>query len=112
MKDDWRARLDQEFEAANAYRPNKADWLDGRWAGREARLSTSEDERRGKTGVPLETLREIGAKLTSAPADFHIHRTIQRFLDNRDARRSNRAAAIDWATAEALAFGSLLARRP
>ena len=33
MKADWRAHLEQEFEAGQAYRPNKADWLDGAWSG-------------------------------------------------------------------------------
>ena len=36
MKADWRARLDVELEAAQSYRANKADWLDGRWAGFKA----------------------------------------------------------------------------
>jgi 2-oxoglutarate dehydrogenase E1 component len=107
MKGDIRLRLDREFEASQSYRPNKADWLDGRWAGLKPGYQSSDDERRGKTGVPLEALREIGAKITVAPEGFHIHRTIQRFLD---ARRSaiEAGAGVDWATAEALAFGSLL----
>ena len=37
MKADWRARLDAEFEAGTGYKPNKADWLDGRWAGVQVR---------------------------------------------------------------------------
>jgi 2-oxoglutarate dehydrogenase E1 component len=32
-KADWRARLDAELEAGSGYKPNKADWLDGKWAG-------------------------------------------------------------------------------
>ena len=108
FKEEWRSRLETEFESGHSYRPNKADWLDGRWAGLKPAHQLSEDERRGKTGAPLETLREIGAKLTTAPADLHIHRTIQRFLDNRRAAIEE-GAAIDWATAEALAFGTLLA---
>ncbi len=36
MKADWRAHLDAEFEAAPGYKPNKADWLDGRWSGLKA----------------------------------------------------------------------------
>ena len=107
FKDEWRARLESEFQTGQSYKPNKADWLDGRWAGMKPAHQLSEDERRGKTGAPLETLREIGAKLTSIPSDFNIHRTIQRFLDNRRTA-IDEGAAIDWATAEALAFGALL----
>src|SRR5437762_56667 len=36
MKADWRTRLDAEFEAGQGYKPNKADWLDGRWSGMQA----------------------------------------------------------------------------
>jgi 2-oxoglutarate dehydrogenase E1 component len=106
MKADWRARLDAEYEASTGYRANKADWLDGRWAG----LKTGgdvEDARRGNTGVSLDTLHEIGQKITQVPADFRVHRTIQRFLDQR--RKSiETGTGIDWATGEALAFCTLL----
>jgi 2-oxoglutarate dehydrogenase E1 component len=50
MKADWRYRLDAELEAAQSYRANKADWLDGRWAGFH-RAGDSDDPRRGNTGV-------------------------------------------------------------
>ncbi|GGA91470.1 2-oxoglutarate dehydrogenase subunit E1 [Brucella endophytica] len=106
MKADWRARLENEFEAGQSYKPNKADWLDGAWSG--LRKADNEDEqRRGKTAVPVKTLKEIGKKLVEVPAGFHVHRTIQRFLDNR-AKMIETGEGIDWATAEALAFGSLV----
>ncbi|GAB1580192.1 2-oxoglutarate dehydrogenase E1 component [Phyllobacterium phragmitis] len=105
MKADWRSRLESEFEAGQSYKPNKADWLDGAWSG--LRKADNEDEqRRGKTAVPVKTLKEIGKKLVEVPAGFHVHRTIQRFLDNR-AKMIETGEGIDWATAEALAFGSL-----
>ncbi|WP_442755046.1 2-oxoglutarate dehydrogenase E1 component [Methylocystis sp. JAN1] len=107
MKEEWRARLEAEFEASLSYKPNKADWLDGRWAGLKPGYQATEDERKGKTGAPLESLRELGAKLTTVPPDFKLHRTIQRFLDNRRSAIEG-GTAIDWATAETLAFGTLL----
>jgi 2-oxoglutarate dehydrogenase E1 component len=106
MKSDWRARLEAEYEAGQNYRPNKADWLDGRWAGLRA-INDVDDPRRGNTGVALDTLKEIGAKITAIPPGFHIHRTIARFLENRK-KSIEEGAGIDWATAEALAFSSLL----
>jgi 2-oxoglutarate dehydrogenase E1 component len=106
MKAEWRARLDGEFESAGGYKPNKADWLDGRWAGLKA-SGEADDPRRGNTGVGAETLREIGKKITTVPEGFHAHRTVQRFLDNR-AKAIETGEGIDWATAEALAFCSLL----
>jgi 2-oxoglutarate dehydrogenase E1 component len=46
--------------------------------------------------------------LTRVPADFHIHKTLQRILDAKKEMFAN-GEGFDWATAEALAFGSLLA---
>lgn len=106
MRADWRARLETEWEIGQSYKPNKADWLDGAWSG--LRAADNEDElRRGKTAVPVKTLKEIGRKLTEVPKDFEIHRTIGRFLD---ARRNmiDTGEGIDWSTAEALAFGSIV----
>ncbi|HVV63492.1 MAG TPA: 2-oxoglutarate dehydrogenase E1 component [Pseudolabrys sp.] len=106
MKAEWRARLDQEFEAGQGYKPNKADWLDGRWSGLKA-ARDADDPRRGNTGVELATLKEIGSKITKVPEGFHLHKTIQRFLDHR-AKSIETGADIDWSTGEALAFCSLL----
>ena len=106
MRADWRAHLEAEFEAGQAYKPNKADWLDGAWSG--LRTADNQDEqRRGKTSVPLKALKEIGRKLTEVPAEFEVHRTIGRFLDNR-RKAIDSGEGLDWATGEALAFGSVL----
>ena len=106
MKADWRTRLDAEFEAGQGYKPNKADWLDGRWSGMKA-ARDADDPRRGNTGVDAGLLREIGKKITTVPEGFVVHRTIQRFLENR-AKAIESGEGIDWATGEALAFCSLL----
>ncbi len=106
MRADWRARLDVELEASQGYKPNSADWLDGRWAGMKF-AREADDPRRGNTGVAIETLKEIGKKITAVPQDFHVHRTIQRFLDAR-SKAIETGVGIDWATAEALGFCSLL----
>jgi 2-oxoglutarate dehydrogenase E1 component len=106
MKADWRARLDVELEASQSYKPNNADWLDGRWSGFKA-AREPDDPRRGITGVDAATLHEIGSKITAVPASFHVHRTIQRFLDNR-RKAIETGEGIDWSTGEALAFCSLL----
>ena len=105
-KADWRARLDAEFEAGTSYKPNKADWLDGKWAGFKI-ADQEEDARRGVTGVDVAVLKDIGRKITKVPDGFRVHRTIQRFLDNR-AKAIDSGVGIDWATGEALAFCSLL----
>ncbi|MFQ6017959.1 MAG: 2-oxoglutarate dehydrogenase E1 component [Kiloniellaceae bacterium] len=101
----WQERLAAEFEAATGYKPNKADWLEGAWSGLE--VVRGFDPRRGKTAVPIKTLKEVGAALTRLPPDFNVHRKIVRQLDAK-RRMLESGEGIDWATAEALAFGTLL----
>jgi 2-oxoglutarate dehydrogenase E1 component len=105
-KADWRARLDAELEAGSGYKPNKADWLDGKWAGFKS-ADQEEDPRRGVTGVDVSVLKDIARKITKVPDGFRIHRTVQRFLENR-AKAIDTGVGIDWATGEALAFCTLL----
>ncbi|MGL4239489.1 MAG: 2-oxoglutarate dehydrogenase E1 component, partial [Beijerinckiaceae bacterium] len=109
MKADWRARLEAEYEAGQAYKPNKADWLDGAWSGLKAVASATNDEdaRRGQTGVKIARLKEIGETLARVPEGFNAHKTIQRFMDAR-RKMIETGEGIDWAMGEALAFGSLL----
>ncbi len=105
MKADFRAMLEEEFAIADSFKPNKADWLDGKWAG----LTRPEDEsaRRGQTGVDLGRLRDIGHKITEIPEHFNAHRTLQRVIGNR-RKMIDEGEGIDWAMAEHLAFGTIL----
>ena len=105
MRADWRDHLEAEFEAGQGYKPNKADWLDGAWSGLKT-ADNADEQRRGKTSVPVKTLKEIGNKLTSIPDGFKIHRTIGRLIENRRAM-IEKGEGIDWAMAELLAYGSL-----
>ncbi|WP_208433660.1 2-oxoglutarate dehydrogenase E1 component [Bartonella taylorii] len=105
QKNLWRDKLEVELEASVSYKPNKADWLDGSWTGLKA-SNNAEEQHNGTTGVELKILKEIGQKLVEIPEDFHVHKTIQRFLSNR-AKIFESGEGVDWATAEALAFGSL-----
>ena len=105
-KADWRARLDEEYEAGLNYRPNKADWLDGAWAGLKS-ADTADAPRRGETGIAVDDLKSIGRTLTEVPEGFALHKTVARFIDTR-RKAIETGAGIDWATAEALAFASLI----
>lgn len=60
------------------------------------------------TGIEKKQIQEIGKALTEIPADFNVHPTLsKRFLARRAQALAN-GGPIDWAFAEALAFGSLL----
>jgi 2-oxoglutarate dehydrogenase E1 component len=102
---DWNERLEQDFQAARTYKPNKADWLEGAWSGLD--IARGFDPRRGKTAVALDTLKEVGIALTRVPADFNLNRKIARQLDAK-RKMIETGKDVDWATAEALAFGTLL----
>ncbi len=104
MKAAFQAHLNEEFEAGKEYRPNKADWLDGRWSHLDKQ---GERYQRGKTSIKEKTLKEIGQALTRPPEGFPLHKTVTRLLDTK-REMFETGKGFDWATAEALAFGSLL----
>jgi 2-oxoglutarate dehydrogenase E1 component len=105
MITDFNSYLDGEFEAAKNYKPEKADWFAGSWSGLER---PDDDLRRGSnTGVDVNELNDLGSLLTTVPEGFKIHRTLQRTLDAK-ARMFDSGENFDWATAEALAFGTLI----
>ena len=101
---DFVAGLEKDFTAASSYKPNKADWLEGRWQGLEV---ASGDDRNGKTGVDVVTLREIGNALARVPDGFNVNPKIAKQLELKRAMMES-GEGIDWATGEALAFGALL----
>jgi 2-oxoglutarate dehydrogenase E1 component len=104
MRARFRASLDEEFGLSDSYKPNKADWLDGRWSG----LGFADDDvRRGNTGVDLDVLRDVGRRITVLPNDFNAHKTVRRLIERR-REMIDTGAGIDWAMAEQLAFGTLL----
>ncbi|NKB26674.1 MAG: 2-oxoglutarate dehydrogenase E1 component [Rhodobacteraceae bacterium] len=104
MKAAFQSYLNEEFEAGKAYKPNKADWLDGRWSHLDRR---GEEYQRGQTAISPETMAEVGKALSTAPDGYPLHKTVGRLLDTK-AQMFQSGAGFDWATGEALAFGSLL----
>ena len=102
---DFKKFLDSEFELSKSYKPNKADWLDGTWTGFK---TASFDARRGKTSSNEEDIKLIAKEIHSIPDEFSPHKRIKKIYNDRYQSIVNEQN-IDWATAEALAFASLLA---
>ncbi len=96
--------LDAEFEGGKTYKADKADWLDGKWAGLTL---PGDEERKGKTGVSLQKLSDLGRKITSFPDSVDVHKTVKRMVENRRAA-IDAGEGIDWALAEHMAFATLL----
>ena len=105
LVDSFKARLEDDFAASKAYKPNKADWLEGVWSNYE--VAPGVDDRTGKTDLPLDIVREVGLATTRIPAGFNANSKVVRILEER-AKSIETGKDIDWATAEAIAFGSLL----
>jgi 2-oxoglutarate dehydrogenase E1 component len=105
---DYVAQLEQDFASAVSYLPNKADWFEGRWAGLGRPGEPVLGRRNTPTAISQDELQRLGAVLTTVPEGFAIHRTLQRILDAKKEMFAS-GEGFDWATAEALAFGSLLA---
>lgn len=104
MKAAFQAKMNEEFEAGKEFKPNKADWLDGKWSHLDRK---DEDYQRGETAIKRATFDEVGKSLSTVPEGYPIHKTVGRLLENR-GKMFETGEGIDWATGEALAFGSLL----
>ncbi|WP_184086298.1 2-oxoglutarate dehydrogenase E1 component [Sphingomonas xinjiangensis] len=99
--------LEGEFEAGKSYSPNKADWFAGRWSGLSAPADPESARRSVDTGIEQKLFDGLGRTLTTVPEGHEIHKTLGRVIEaKREMFRSG--ANFDWATGEALAFGSLL----
>ena len=96
--------LDKAFEKGKALPSGTADWLKDKWSGLGLPV---DDERRGKTGVSKTRLRDLGEKMTAVPDGVEIHRTLKRVVKGREDAISS-GKGLDWATAEHLAFATLL----
>jgi len=101
---EYKKFFEEQFEVAKNFKPNKADWLEGEWSG----LSKPDGEHPdGDTGVDVKTLKEIGNALAKNPEHIKVNSKIVRQLEAKKKMMED-GAGIDWATGEALAYGSLL----
>ncbi len=106
MWDDFARTLEQAYQGAQSYRVNKADWLEGHWSGLKQPTDQGETVE-GETAVAPAMLGQVGLALTRVPREFTANPKIARQLEAKQAMMDS-GQGIDWATGEALAFGSLL----
>jgi len=106
-EDRFTATLETEFEAAKSYKANEADWFGGRWSGLNKPADPETARRNVATGIDQKRFDALGRTLTTVPEGLTIHKTLARVIEAKRAMFSE-SAGFDWATAEALAFGSLL----
>ncbi len=105
MIQDFNKQLEEDLEASKSYKPNKVDWLEGAWSGME--VAERDGARRGNTAVKKDELMTVGKAIATPPEDFNTNRKLLRIMGQRQ-KMIETGEGIDWAMAEALAFGTLL----
>ena len=103
-KDNFKKFLDTEFETSKSYIPNQIDWFTGSWSKFTTEIGS---DRRGVTGVDLELIHQAGEKICKLPENLNFHSTIKRLFEAKK-KMFETGKGFDWATAESLAFGTLL----
>ncbi len=102
---EFKSKYEKDYETAKNFKPNKADWLEGNWTGFEPPKTEQEEP---VTGLEENMLKAIGEALSMQPQGVHLNSKIIRQLEAK-RKMVETGAGFDWATAEALAFGTLLA---
>jgi len=103
FKTKFKELLDDQYKNAKDYKP-KIEWYEGSWSRYKPEKGK---DKRGTSGVTKKKLEEISEIINSTPGELNLHKTIIKILNARKASVSS-GKGIDWSTAEALAFGSLL----
>lgn len=104
---DFVNHLEEEFEAAKSYKPNKADWFAGRWSGLHKPADAETTRQSVESAISQKLFDSLGKTLTTIPEGHNVHKTLKRVIDAK-AEMFKSGENFDWATGEALAFGSLL----
>ncbi len=103
MKTKFKNLLEEQFKTAKEYKP-KLEWYEGVWSRFKPERGK---DKRGVTGVPLEKIKKIGEKITFIPEEFNAHPTLKKIFENKK-KMFQTGRGFDWATAEHLAFATLL----
>ena len=103
MKLKFKNLLEEQFKTAKEYKP-KLEWYEGVWSRYKPERGK---DKKGNTGVPLDKIKKIGEKITSIPEEFNAHPTLKKIFQNKKKMFLN-GKGFDWATAEHLAFATLL----
>nr|AOE43335.1 oxoglutarate dehydrogenase [Coremiostelium polycephalum] len=104
MKNIIHEAYEKGYQEGMKYTPKASDWLESKWVGFKSPIQQGVPR---KTGISQELVQSIGKVLTDIPAEFELHPTVKRLIKEKKEMFDS-GSGFDWATAEALAFGSLL----
>ncbi len=102
-KKEFKNLLNEQLKTAKEYKP-KIEWFEGVWSRYKPEIGK---DKRGITSVAIDTIKKIGKKITYIPENFNAHPTIRKIFENKKKMFDN-GTGFDWATAEQLAFATLL----
>jgi 2-oxoglutarate dehydrogenase E1 component len=97
----YAAILTKSYEGSKKWVYHPQTWLEHRWKGLHKFTRSS-------TGVDLEQLCRLGQIISSYPEKFVPHVNLLRIFEARKESLQSPESLVDWATAESLAFASLL----
>jgi 2-oxoglutarate dehydrogenase E1 component len=103
QKNNYKKILEKEFETSKTYK-SELKWFEGAWSRFKPGLGK---DRRGESGVSKDKLIKIGKKISTIPGNLNVHKTLKKIFDLR-YQIFEKNKAVDWSTAENLAFGTLL----
>lgn len=96
--------MEKSFVDASNDKFDAKDWVPKQWENLNITHQYSAPQ---KTGLQLSFLREIGEKINTLPQNINFHPQIKKVYENR-LNSIKTGKGIDWATAEALCWASLL----
>nr|KAJ3421659.1 hypothetical protein HK105_002764 [Polyrhizophydium stewartii] len=104
VRDWYNGELERKLEASLNYEP-ELEAFKGKWA---SMVHPTSAVTKLDTGVPVETLKKVGIASVERPSDFTVHSRLARYHIENRVTRVSAGTGLDWATAEAMAFGSLM----
>ncbi|KAF9578818.1 hypothetical protein BGW38_005199, partial [Lunasporangiospora selenospora] len=104
FRQDYFEKLEDDFSEIEGFKP-EADHLKGKWKGM---IFPFETVSKIDTGVSIDAMKTIGKASVTTPGEFEVHPRLAKFHVQSRLNKIKDGQKIDWATAEAIAFGSLL----
>lgn len=95
--------LEESYQKSRTLQYQSEDWVSPQWA----EIMNVDVKKQIMSGIPVEQVREIGKAISTLPKEDNFHRQVRKIFDAR-LTSIEKGKDIDWGTAEALAFSSLI----
>jgi len=103
MKEDAISQLEAAYAKSKTLTYKAEDWVTQEWA----EIMEHDVKDAADTGLDAQRFRDLGSLITELPKDAEFHRLVKKIFEAR-TKSIQDGKDIDWGTAEALAFGSLI----